>query len=445
MEIYLLKAKFYFWWRIFLIALFMTLGTELLILFFLSLTEEAMERPITRARLISNLARKINQLGPEKTADFLSFIDPQNGEIWLEDPHGNVVLGSHHPRLGWRQRLTLPEQIKSVFSDITVWNTGEIILLRAPTYLNGQNLFLFQAQKVFWRLTKRDHFIQGFIGLLLVSTIFSIFVVKRAYHPLSRLLTELAPLTQGELTGRVTAEGEGLVPSIARGINLLTRTLAAREESLSIFATVLAQGRALVAQSRLASGRLENWLDTGTQPLAQAQASLKDIGRAISHLDRLLGELILFHNLDFKSQNFTPEKVPLSILAFETSVRYQELAGSGGLKAQVASELYIRGNSELLAILLSRLLDGVLALTPLRPIHLILEKEEEYVVLSVQLGLEITLKDLEERFWLQSKKPTPLDFSLSLARKIADFSQAKTQTHRLENGLVKIEFRFLAL
>jgi hypothetical protein len=427
------------WWKIFLVALFMTLGVELLILFFLSLTEDALGQPVAQAHHISALARKINRLGAEKTATFLSFADPESGQIWLEDARGLVIMGEPNPHLTWPKRLTLTEN-KNLDSHIAIWKTADYTLFRTPVYLDGQKLFLFQAHKVYWRLAKSDHFIQGFFCLLLVSAIFSFFVVKKAAQPIKRLQSELTPVIEGDLNARVTASGAGLVAGIAEGVNLLTRTLAAREESLVTVAKVLSQGRDFLAQSRLNAARLEEWLAQGS--ISRAETSLLELSRAINQLDRHLGELLLFHKLDFEKSAFKMAKVSLSALAFETTVRYRELAGPGALESRVASKLFVKGHNDLLIILLSRFLEGLLDLTPKRPIRLILEKVGPEVALSGELAWEETLKDLEDKIWPPSFNHSPLSLGLPLARKIADFSQAKTRTHRLANGLAKIEFLF---
>jgi hypothetical protein len=410
----------------------MALAVELLILLFLSLTEDALDQKLGQAHLIASLARRMSALGPEKTATFFEFPDPAGGELWLEDLSGHVLQGHPNPSLTWGHRLTLTAK-KTVYSDLTVFETPELTLTRTPVYLAGQKLYLFQTQKDFWRLTKGDHFVQGFVSLVIVSSVMSLLALKKALKPLSSLQNDLVPLTNGDLSGRVIVSGEGVIPKIAQGVNQLAQAMAKREEDLEALDLVIAQSRAILANSRVSAGLVEEALLTGAKTAGQGH--LVSLGASLSRLDRLLAEILLIHKLAKGGESFRQEKLSLSALAFEVFVRYQEIAGSQALVSKVTSELYIQGNYELTQILITRLLDQALALTRDYPVVLALEKTNGQMVLSAELkNRDLFLDELEGLFYLKPPKGAEIDPGLALVREIAAFSGAKIQTRRLKSS-----------
>jgi hypothetical protein len=409
----------------------MALAVELLILLFLSLTEDALDQKLGQAHLIAALARRINALGPEKTAIFFEFPPPSGGELWLEDDQGRVLMGRPNPAFALAKRVTLTVK-KTVYSDLTVWETPEMTLTRVPIHLAGRQLFLFQTQKDFWRLTKGDHFVQGFVCLVLVSSVMSLWLLKKAFKPLSLLENDLVPLTNGDLSGRVVVAGQGVIPKIAQGVNQLAQAVARREDDLEALTKVLAQSRAILGGSRLTAGLLEEALITGDT--AAGLERLGALGGALSRLDRLMSEILLLQKLSKGSESFRQEKVSLSALAFEVSVKLREVIGPQALVAKVTSELFIHGNYELTEILIARLLDQALALTRDYPVVLALEKAPGQTILSAELkNPELFLEDLEGLFWLRPKNGAEIDPGLALVREIAAFSGAKIQTQRLKD------------
>ncbi|MDR2141541.1 MAG: HAMP domain-containing protein [Deltaproteobacteria bacterium] len=418
------------WLEIFLHVLVLALVAELLALFLVSLTEDALRQDLDRTGQVSALALAITRLGPEKTATFLEFSLPQRSEAWLEDPAGNLVLGQPNPELTWAKRLTL-EARKSTQGEVTVWATEPLALARAPVHLNGRKLWLYLAQRQPWRLTKTDHFLPGFVSLTLVCGLFSLWVTRRSARPLWRLSQELRALAQGDLSLRATVEGEGLTSSVAREVNRLANALANREESLVSLATMVARGRPYLKQARLATGLLEQkWRD---QELTPDLTNLKTLGAALSQLDRLLGEVALFHRLDFEPRAFRRERLSLSALVFEESLRYQELYGAPALIPRVTSKLYIHGNPELTRLLVSRLLDVTLHQAQGRPLRLELANQRDRVALRLELDCPgLSLEELQDLFWLNpNPQASPNALSLALVKKIADWSQAQVTATRI--------------
>jgi hypothetical protein len=419
-----MKAFPSLWARVFLLVVLMSLAVELTLAVFLSLTEDALSQRPARAGHVSALAKKMSLLGQEKTAVFFEFPDPSGDDLWLENQSGEVVFGRANPDLAFFKRQSPPKS-KAFYGEIAVWDAGSLSLFRAPVWLNGDKYFLFLAPREFFSLKKADHFVQGFFVLLIVAGFFAFLAVKFAQKPLKRLHKELIPVAEGgDLSLRVSALGDGILAQIAKEINLLIQAAASQEDSLAALALFVSQSRNLLAGARFTGGNLEESLFEGD--LKKAKNDLAALRGAHFRLDRILGELALIRRLKQNRESFRRELLSLSALTFEASVHFKEASGGRALYSEVASELYVLGDRDLIQILLARLLEQTLRLATRQKVALALEKRDDLAVLSLTLiNSDLTLKELESFFWL---KPAPfgdIEPSLALAREIATFSDAK--------------------
>ncbi|MDR1084234.1 MAG: hypothetical protein LBP22_05090 [Deltaproteobacteria bacterium] len=435
-----MKSSTVIFGRIFLWALFASAGALILFFILINLRGDALDKSLAEAHLTWTLADRMSDLGWEAAESLFRLPSLTQDALWLEDEAGGTVLGLPNPLFSLAQRVKLP--VKNSFGNLTLWENGQNILIKAKVSLDNKTFWLLRLQTATQPLSQGEIIFFGFFSFLASGSAFGCILAKRAVNPIIKMSKEIVPLTKGDHNLRISLPSDPILSSLGADINILVRTIGRLNDQNMFLSQALSYCRTYLANGLLMSHLTETAAQPGTLP------------REPEKLDRFLSDSLLIYKLDTQPEAFKLEPVTLSALTFELVCRYRDLGREKGwtLNSQVGSDLVIRANYELAYLMVADLLE-LAALGSPEPVNLDLKRSRENILLSVDYSHPyLSSEALEELFspdfhlppeqGVNGEKP-PL--TLAVVRRIAELFKAEVKAEnapRPDGNSLRLHFLF---
>lgn len=279
-----------------------------------------------------------------------------------------------------------------------------------------------------------------------------IWAIRSGLAPLRRLEADLAGRSPERLDplaeDRTTRELRPLIQTMNRLFDTMNRTLENEKRFTSDASHEL--------RTPLAAVKAQLQVAARTQDVAEGQGAIAKALRGTDRMSHLVAQLLSLARLE-SSQQTDATRVSLSDLAADAISEARQMAERQqlSLEARIQPDRHVRGNGDLLSVMLRNLIDNALRYTPPGGhVSVSLEEDGQHnpprVCLTVlDDGPGVAPADrakLGERFQrLGSHRVEGVGLGLSIVRRIADIHQAElTFTEGLAGTGFGVIVRFIA-
>ena len=226
-----------------------------------------------------------------------------------------------------------------------------------------------------------EHVLLPVVALVVPMTAAALFVMRRAFRPLTHATEQLTAITGRDRNIRID---DHKLPTEIRPFTLAVNTLLGRLEQSALHQEAFAADVAHELRTPLAAMMLE--LDGMTDPAA---ARLKG---DVAAMRRLIDQLMLLAQMDAQQAGATAtDDVDLSDIASDVVARCAPAVIAQGRTIELVSKgktMPIRGRSEAIAAALRNLIDNAVRVTPDRgTVHVVLDETPAIRVIDGGPGL----------------------------------------------------------
>jgi heavy metal sensor kinase len=266
--------------------------------------------------------------------------------------------------------------------------------------------------------------------LLLAATLGGFLMSRRALAPVDHIIEDARSITASNLSQRLA------VPRVKDELQRLSETL---NQMLDRIEASFANTRQFTADASHELRAPMTLIHTAAEITLrrersheELQQALKQIFRESKHTMRLVNDLLLLARADSNRDAFEPLPLDLKGLFSEVCQQGRTLAGSKGIKVDVAitpNPVGVKGDDSSLERLSLILIDNAVKYTPAGgTIWLELRQEADQAILTVKdNGIGIAAEDLPhiyDRFWradkVRSREMRGTGLGLSIARSIVE-------------------------
>lgn len=327
------------------------------------------------AKYLGELARRLESLSDDDFLRFASLYQVADRRVWIEDESGAPVLGDPWPPMakGARESLSYRRfDLGGGAAAILLKTPEPSILVRFPAERGGRSQAIcfnwMKGQIVrFWSV-----YLQGILGLVILSLGLSLWAAKRVSKPLADLRDQVMVIASGDLGLRLSESGDDEIADVSAAVNHLTESLSNHMEGLKgLMANMSHEMRSSVSSLSMCLEILEEALARGDASLDPETRSLiaRNLGQArleAGLLESMVESGLLGRKLDLKHELAEPAPLDFSSLAREVAARHALRADLKrvALLSSITPDVWLSGDEALLDRLLSNIVDNALKYSP---------------------------------------------------------------------------------